>query len=65
MLIHVVLMLTSIFSMIFIRKGKKFVTKQGQPQPHVHGRGYGTKLITVKWSIAMEKEIVINNQYII
>ena len=34
---HVVLMLTSIFfCIISIRKGKRFVSKEGQPQPHVH-----------------------------
>ena len=38
--IHIVLMLTSIFSIIFIRKEKRFVSKQGQPQPHVHGLMY-------------------------
>ena len=34
---HVVLMLSSIFkSQICIRKGRRFVSKQGQPRPHVH-----------------------------
>ena len=34
---HVVLMLTSIFiSKIYIRKGNRFVSKQGEPQPHLH-----------------------------
>ena len=34
---HVVLMLTSIFiSKIYIRKGNRFVSKHGQPQPHLH-----------------------------
>ena len=34
---NVVVMLTSIFlSKIYIRKGSRFVSKQGQPQPHVH-----------------------------
>ena len=47
---HVVLMLTSIFlSIISIRKGKRFVSKQGQPQPHIHSK----VRITVKWSILM------------
>ena len=36
---HVVLMLTSIFiSKIYIRKGRRFVSKQDQPQPHVHSK---------------------------
>ena len=35
----VVVMLTSIFlSKISIRKGRRFVSKQGQPQPHVHSK---------------------------
>ena len=35
----VVLMLTSIFiSKIYIRKGRRFVSKQDQPQPHVHSK---------------------------
>ena len=38
--IHIVLMLTSIFSIIFIRKEKRFISKQGPPQPHVHGLMY-------------------------
>ena len=33
---HVVLTLTSIFSIIFMRKVKRFLSKQGQHQPHVH-----------------------------
>ena len=40
-------------SIIFIRKGRRFVSKQGQPQPRVHftqrlGYYYST---TVQWSI--------------
>ena len=40
---HVVLMLTILIllNLISIRKGKSFVSKQGQPQPHVHSKlGY-------------------------
>ena len=45
---NVVLMLTSIFlSIISLRKGRRFVSKQGQPQPHIHSKAR----ITVKWSI--------------
>jgi len=37
---HVALMLTSIIlSIISITKGRRFVSKQGQPQPHVHSNG--------------------------
>ena len=32
------------FSMIFIRKGKTFVSKQGQSQPHVHSEARVTLL---------------------
>ena len=32
------------FSMIFIRKGKKFVSKQDQSQPHVHSEARVTLL---------------------
>ena len=35
---HVVVMLTFFFSKISIRKRKRFVSKQGQPQPHVHSK---------------------------
>ena len=36
---RVVLMLTSIFlSKIYRRKARRFVSKQGQPQPHVHSK---------------------------
>ena len=36
---HVFLMETGIFlSIISIRKGQRFVSKQGQPQPHVHSK---------------------------
>ena len=35
---HVVVMLTFFFSKISIRKRKRFVLKQGQPQPHVHSK---------------------------
>ena len=36
---HVFLIQTGIFlSIISIRKGKRFVSKQGQPQPHVHSK---------------------------
>ena len=36
---HVFLMLTSIFfSKIYIRKGSRLLSKQGQPQPHVHSK---------------------------
>ena len=41
--------------MIFIRKGKKFVSKQGQSQPHVHWEGRVTLLITIIWSILKNK----------
>ena len=43
------------FSMIFIRKGKKFVSKQGQSQPHVHLEASVTLLITIIWSILKTK----------
>ena len=43
------------FSMIFIRKGKKFVSKQGQSQPHVHLEARVTLLITIIWSILKTK----------
>ena len=46
---HFVLMLTSIFKHNFHKKRKKFVSKQGQPQPHIHSKAR----ITVKWSIRM------------
>ena len=37
---HVALMLTSIIlSIISIRKGRRFVSKQGRPRPHVHSNG--------------------------
>ena len=36
---HVFFMQTGIFlSIISIRKGKRFVSKQGQPQPHIHSK---------------------------
>ena len=35
---HVVVMLTFFFNKISIRKRKRFVSKQGQPQPHVHSK---------------------------
>ena len=36
---YVVLMLTrSLLRIISIRKGKRFVSKQGQAQPHVHSK---------------------------
>ena len=35
----VVVMLTNIFlRKISIRKGRRFISKQGQPQPHVHSK---------------------------
>ena len=33
---HVVLMLISIFKLNFHKKRKEFVSKQAQPQPHIH-----------------------------
>ena len=45
--IHVVLILGSIFlSVTSITKGRRFVLKQGQPQPHIHSKAR----ITVKGS---------------
>ena len=41
--------------MIFIRKGKKFVSKQGQSQLHVHSEARVTCLITIIWSILKNK----------
>ena len=41
--------------MIFIRKGKKFVSKQGQSQPDVHSEVRVTCLITIIWSILKNK----------
>ena len=38
-------------SIISIRKGRRFVSKQGQPKPHIHSKAR----ITVKWSIARRK----------
>ena len=35
---HVVVMLTFFFSKISIRKRKRLVSKQGQPQSHVHSK---------------------------
>ena len=34
--IHVIFMLRCTFSMVFIRKGTRFVSKQDQSQSHVH-----------------------------
>ena len=45
--IHVVLILGSIFlSVTSVTKGRRFVLKQGQPQPHIHSKAR----ITVKGS---------------
>ena len=41
--------------MIFIRKGKKFVSKQGQSQLDVHSEARVTCLITIIWSILKNK----------
>ena len=41
--------------MIFIRKGKKFVSKQGQSQLHVHSEARVTCLITIIWSFLKNK----------
>ena len=48
-------MLTSIFfSIISIRKGKRFVSKQGQPQPHIH-----SKAVILSCKMAYYKMIVL------
>ena len=41
--------------MIFIRKGKKFASKQGQSQPHGHSEARVTQLITI--TITPEKSL--------
>ena len=43
----------SFLRMTFISKRTRFVSKQGQPQPHVWTlKGWNTKLTSVKWSIS-------------
>ena len=47
---YVVLMLLYFLSIISMRKGKRLLSKQGQPQPHVHSKARILSTI-VKWSI--------------
>ena len=47
---YVVLMLLYFLSIISMRKGKRLLSKQGQPQPHIHLKASILSTI-VKWSI--------------
>ena len=50
-------MLTSIFRIVFIRNEKSFVSKQGQPQPHIHSeasvlKGHNCKMVYCRVTVA-------------
>lgn len=43
--------------MIFIRKGKRLVSKQGQSQPHLHSEARVAQFITMIWSILEHENV--------